>query len=620
MSYRTRLGGELRAEDAGSRVTLAGWVARRRDHGGLVFVDLRDSAGLVQLVFDPADQPEAHATAHELRNEFVVQVEGVVAPRSAETINPKLPTGQVEVRADRLTVLARAGVLPFQLDEDGVDESLRLHHRYLDLRRDRMRHNIWTRFKLTQTIRRHMEDNGFWELETPILYKSTPEGAREFVVPTSSHPGKFYALPQSPQTFKQLYAISGFERYYQIAKCFRDEATRADRTQEFTQLDIEMAFLEPDELFSLLEELLGEGVARGAGRRAGDAVPADELGRGDAALRLGQARPAVRLRDRRRHRRAARHRVQGVRRRDRGRRRRPRVRRAGRARVLAQGLRRPGRVRQDVGRQGRRLAAGDGRRDPLADRQVPVAGGAGRDRRRGRRGRAATRSSWWPTREEAAVRVLGPLRLHLGERLGLVGDGWQFLWVTGFPMFEWLPDENRWKAAHNPFSAPAPEFLETFDADPPAARSCQYDLVLNGNEIGGGSIRNHRPEVQRRIFELLGITEERAEQNFSFLLRALSMGAPPHGGIAFGLDRLAMLLAGRRLAARGGRLPQGPGRRRPADRRTQRGLGGAADRGRAARRRAADVKNGGPDPVPRSGPRTASACACTARSAARPTA
>jgi aspartyl-tRNA synthetase len=201
MSYRTRLGGDLRAKDAGSRVTLAGWVATTRDHGGLVFVDLRDAGGVVQIVLDPADQPEAHATAHELRNEYVVQVEGVVEPRAADRINPKLATGQVEVRADRLTVLARAGVLPFQLDEDGVDESLRLHHRYLDLRRDRMRHNIWTRFKLTQTIRRHMEDNGFWELETPILYKSTPEGAREFVVPTSSHPGKFYALPQSPQTF-----------------------------------------------------------------------------------------------------------------------------------------------------------------------------------------------------------------------------------------------------------------------------------------------------------------------------------------------------------------------------------------------------------------------------------
>jgi aspartyl-tRNA synthetase len=542
MSYRTRLGGELRAEDAGSRVTLAGWVARRRDHGGLVFVDLRDSAGLVQLVFDPTDQPEAHATAHELRNEFVVQVEGVVAPRSAETINPKLPTGQVEVRADKLTVLARAGVLPFQLDEDGVDESLRLHHRYLDLRRDRMRHNIWTRFKLTQTIRRHMEDNGFWELETPILYKSTPEGAREFVVPTSSHPGQFYALPQSPQTFKQLYAISGFERYYQIAKCFRDEATRADRTQEFTQLDIEMAFLEPDELFALLEalwvkvwrEVLGVELER----------PFQRISWDEATLRYGSDKPDLRfgceIADVTDALRGTEFKAfAGV------------IDGGG----VVRGFAAPGALefsRKDFDDLvefaktwgGKGVAwlqvTGGEIRSPIAkflsqaelDGIVAAVGAAEGDT-----------IFLVADAEEAAVRVLGALRLHLGERLGLIGDGWRFVWVTGFPMFEWLPDEKRWKAAHNPFSAPAPEFLETFDADPPAARSCQYDLVLNGNEIGGGSIRNHRPEVQRRIFELLGISEERAEQNFSFLLRALSMGAPPHGGIAFGLDRLAMLLA-----------------------------------------------------------------------------
>ena len=302
MAYRTRLGGDLRAADVGERVTVAGWVDGRRDHGGLVFIDLRDRGGIVQLVADP-DQAEAHAAAHELRNEFVVQAEGVVTPRSPETVNPKLPTGEVEIRIDRLRVLSRAPALPFQLDDDNVDESLRLHHRYLDLRREPMRRALHTRFRLTQIIRRHMEDNDFWELETPILYKSTPEGAREFLVPTSSRPGSFYALPQSPQTYKQLYVISGFERYYQIARCFRDEATRADRTQEFTQLDIEMAFMEPDELFELLEALFARIWGELLDEQLADAVSAHDLGRGHPALRLRQARPALRRRDRRRHRR-----------------------------------------------------------------------------------------------------------------------------------------------------------------------------------------------------------------------------------------------------------------------------------------------------------------------------
>ena len=387
MSYRTRLGGDLRAADAGTPRDPRG-LGRR---GGATTAAWCSSTcatrgGLVQLVFDPADQPEAHATRTSCATSSSSRSRAWSRRASPRRSTRSCATGQVEVRADRLTVLARAGVLPFQLDEEGVDESLRLHHRYLDLRRDRMRHNIWTRFKLTQTIRRHMEDNGFWELETPILYKSTPEGAREFVVPTSSHPGKFYALPQSPQTFKQLYAISGFERYYQIAKCFRDEATRADRTQEFTQLDIEMAFLEPDELFSLLEELWAKVWREVLGVEL--ATPFRRMSWDEATLRYGSDKPDLRfgceIADVTDALRGTEFKAfggviegGGVVRGFAG---------AGRAGVLAQGLRRPGRVRQDVGRQGRRLAAGDGRRDPLADRQVPVAGGAGRDRRRDRRG------------------------------------------------------------------------------------------------------------------------------------------------------------------------------------------------------------------------------------------
>jgi aspartyl-tRNA synthetase len=542
VGYRTRLGGELRADDAGQRVTLSGWVATRRDHGGLAFVDLRDRGGVVQLVFDPDDSAEAHAAAHELRNEFVIQVEGMVAPRSPENVNPKLATGHVEVRVDSLTLLNRSAVLPFQLDEENVDESLRMHHRYLDLRRERMRHNLETRFRLTQIIRRHMEENEFWELETPILYKSTPEGAKEFLVPTSSRPGQFYALPQSPQTFKQLYAIAGYERYYQIARCFRDEATRADRTQEFTQLDIEVAFLVPDELFGLLEDMFARiwRELRGVDLE----TPFPRMSWDEATLRYGSDKPDLRfgaeISDVTDLLAASEFKAfRGV------------VDGGG----VVRGLAVPGAgefSRKDFddlvefakGWGGKGVAwlqvqAGGEIRSPIAKflSEAELSGiveriGAGE----------GDTVFLVADGEEAAVRVLGPLRLHLGERLGLIEPGWRFVWVTDFPMFEWLPDEGRWKASHNPFSAPAPG-SEEFWTDPAAARSYQYDLVLNGNEIGGGSIRNHRPETQSKVFELIGISAERAEENFSFLLRALSMGAPPHGGIAFGLDRLAMLVA-----------------------------------------------------------------------------
>jgi aspartyl-tRNA synthetase len=544
MSWRTHLGGDLRAGDEGTRVTLAGWVARRRDHGGLVFVDLRDQAGRVQLVFNPDEHPEAHAAAHDLRAEYVVQAEGVVRARAPETVNPKLATGRVEVHVERLEVLATAPVLPFQLDDDGVDETLRLRHRYLDLRRDEMRHNLWVRFKLGQTIRRFLEERGFWELETPILYKSTPEGAREFLVPTSSHPGRFYALPQSPQTYKQLYVISGYERYYQIARCFRDEATRADRTAEFTQLDMELGFVEPDELFELIEglfaavwlEVLGEELP----------LPFPRMTHDEAMLRYGSDKPDTRfgceIADVTEHLRETGFKAfRGV------------VDAGG----VVRGFAVPGAMdfsRKDFdglvefarGWGGKGVAwlqveAGGEVRSPIA--KFLAAGEMDAIV-------AATGAEEGDTvllvadAAEAAARVLGPLRLHLGERLGLVGEGWNFLWITGFPMFEWVAEEGRWKAAHNPFSAPEPEFEADFESDPPAARARQYDLVLNGNEVGGGSIRNHRPEVQQRVFRLLGISEQAAEEKFSFLLRALEMGAPPHGGIAFGLDRLTMLLAG----------------------------------------------------------------------------
>ncbi len=545
MTYRTHLGGDIRAADEGTRVTLAGWVARRRDHGGLVFVDLRDAAGLVQLVFHPESHPEAHAAAGDLRNEFVIQVDGVVARRDAEAVNPKLPTGEVEVSVERLELLARAAVLPFQLDEDGVDETLRLRHRYLDLRRDVMRRNIHARFVLTQTIRRHLEDNGFWELETPILYKSTPEGAKEFLVPASSHPGQFYALPQSPQTFKQMYVIAGYERYYQIARCFRDEATRADRSAEFTQLDLEMAFGSRDQLFTLMEALWAKVWLNVAGIEI--PTPFRRMTWDEAQLRYAMDKPDLRfgceiadLSDALRGTEFNAFRgvldAGGV------------VR--GFAAPGAQGFSRKDFddlvtfARTWGGKGVAWLKVGDGGavESPIAKfltehELAAITSGVG----------ASPGDTVFLVADEvgAAVRVLGPLRLHLGEKLDLIDRSrFEFLWVTGFPMFEWLPEENRWKAAHHPFTSPAPEFMESFDSDPAAARSQQYDMVLNGNEVGGGSIRIHNQDVQRRVFSLLGISAEEAEEKFSFLLRALSMGAPPHGGIAYGIDRLVMVLTG----------------------------------------------------------------------------
>ena len=570
MGYRTRLGGDLRADDAGQRVTLSGWVATRRDHGGLAFVDLRDRSGIVQLVFDPDEGAEAHAAAHELRNEFVIQVEGVVAPRSPENVNPKLATGHVEVRVDTLTLLNRSAVLPFQLDEENVDESLRMHHRYLDLRRERMRHNLETRFRLTQIIRRHMEEHEFWELETPILYKSTPEGAKEFLVPTSSRPGQFYALPQSPQTFKQLYAIAGYERYYQIARCFRDEATRADRTQEFTQLDIEMAFLVPDELFGLLEAMFAR--IWGELRDVELETPFPRMSWDEATLRYGSDKPDLRfgaeISDVTDLLAATEFKAfRGV------------VDGGG----VVRGLAVPGAgefSRKDFddlvefakGWGGKGVAwlqvqGGGEIRSPIA-KFLSEAELAGIVQRIGA-GEGDT-VFLVADGEEAAVRVLGPLRLHLGERLGLIEQGWRFLWVTDFPMFEWLPDEGRWKASHNPFSAPAPGFEEFWTRSRrgpllpvrPGAERQRDRRRLDPQSSPGDAGQGVRAAGHLR----------RAGGGELLLpaARALDGSAAPRWHRV--RARPAGDAGGRgRLSAGGDRLPERPGRRRSAHRRSRPG-------------------------------------------------
>ncbi|HET8743241.1 MAG TPA: aspartate--tRNA ligase [Gaiella sp.] len=535
MSWRDLMCGELRREHVGRSLTLAGWVARRRDHGGLVFVDLRDHTGVTQLVVNPERSPAAAELAGELRNEFVVQAHGEVVARSAETVNPRMETGEVELAVDDLVVISRSTPLPFQLDEENVDETLRLRYRWLDLRRDKLQRNLRLRARMVGIIRRRMEAAGFLDIQTPILYKSTPEGARDFVVPSRLHRGRFFALPQSPQTLKQLTMIAGFDRYYQIAICFRDEDLRADRVQEITQLDVELSFPDREELFGLMEETfaaiwrecLGIEIERPwprmtyaeADRRFGTDKPdtrfdleledATELTHGSEFGVFARA-DAVRFL------------------------RVPRL--FSRAEVAALEE-----VVKERGAKGLAYVAreeGGELRSPIAkflsDREVEgLAIEPGET--------LLFAADTWPV----TSRVLGHLRLHLAGELGLIDeDAFTFLWVTDFPMFEWDEEEERWTAVHHPFTRPTDEWRDRFDEDPGSAIANAYDIVVNGNELGGGSFRIHEPDIQARVFGLLALTEEQQRAQFGFLLDALAMGAPPHGGIALGIDRMTMVLAG----------------------------------------------------------------------------
>ena len=532
-AWRELRGSSLRAVDAGRRLRLAGWVATRRDHGGLVFIDLRDEEGLVQIVVNPEQAPAAAEVAHGLRNEFVIAVGGIVVSRSPETVNELMATGAIELQADELEVVSRSTPLPFQLDEEGVDETLRIRYRWLDLRRERMQRNIRTRAKLVSIIRSEMEGEGFVEIETPIMAKPTPEGARDFLVPTRLQPGRFFALPQSPQIYKQLLVISGFERYYQIARCFRDEDLRADRLQELTQLDVEMAFPDREYLFALVETIITRiwRDCRGLDLER----PFPRLSWEEADLRYGSDKPDLRfgleIEDATEVTRGSAFRVFAD---------APAVRFLRVPRELSRGeLDKLEELARRFGARGLAYLVFGGKggpRSPIAKYLGPA--------ELGRFDSPPGHTVLFAADEPAMVsRVLGTLRLHLGRELDLIdSQAWRFLWVTDFPMFEWDEERERWDAVHHPFTRPTPEGAALLDSDPAAAKAIAYDLVGNGIELAGGSFRIHEPELQAKVFDLLRISPAEQRSKFGFLLDALSMGAPPHGGIASGIDRLSMAL------------------------------------------------------------------------------
>jgi aspartyl-tRNA synthetase len=534
MTWRTHMAGDPRKELVGERLTLAGWAARRRDHGGLVFIDLRDRTGLTQLVINPELSPAAAELAHEVRNEFVLRAEGTLVARSAETVNPTMPTGEVELQVDDLQIVSRSTPLPFQLDEENVDETLRLRYRWLDLRREKLQRNITLRAQMVGIIRREMEAAGFLDIQTPILFKPTPEGARDFVVPARLQKGRFYALPQSPQILKQLSMVAGFDRYYQIAICFRDEDLRADRVQEITQLDVEMSFPDQELLFATMEQMYARIWREALGIEIDTPFP--RMTFAEADRRFGTDKPDTRfeleLEDATEVTRASEFGVfagaEAV--------RFLRVPQAFSRSDLARLLE----LAKEWGAKGLAYLV----YDEEGEVRSPIAKFLSQDELARFRSDPGTTvlfaADAWPT----TSRVLGALRTHLGHELGLVDeDAFTFLWVYDFPMFERDDDAGRWTAVHHPFTRPTDEWKERFHEDPEHALAHAYDLVVNGNELGGGSFRIHEPEIQAKVFDLLGMDEEEQRSKFGFLLDALSMGAPPMGGIALGIDRMTMVLA-----------------------------------------------------------------------------
>jgi len=544
---RSHYCGQVNEKLLGQEVTVAGWVHRRRDHGGVIFVDLRDREGLLQIVFDP-DAAAVFREAERLRNEFVVRVKGTVRARPPGTVNAHLASGQVELLARELELLNRSEPLPFQLDEQ-VGEEVRLRYRYLDLRREVMSQRLRLRHRITRAMRSYLDAHGFVDIETPMLTKATPEGARDYLVPSRTHPGKFFALPQSPQIFKQLLMIAGFDRYYQIVRCFRDEDLRADRQPEFTQLDVETSFLAREDIMGLMEGLMRHLFKEVLNVTLPDPFP--RLSYAEAMRRYGSDKPDLRIaleltdvadlvRDcdfkvfvapaSSAQGRVAALRVPGG-----GAMPRSQIDEctAYVARYGAKGL---AYIKVNEAARGR-----EGLQSPI----VKFLSDAALKGILERTGATDNDLIFFGADEARVVNdSLGALRLKIGQELKLQSPGWQPLWVIDFPMFEWDPDQKRWAAMHHPFTAPKNDDAAVLRAAPAAALAKAYDMVLNGSEIGGGSVRIHRQEMQSTVFELLGIEAAEAQKKFGFLLDALKFGAPPHGGIAFGLDRLAMLMAG----------------------------------------------------------------------------
>ncbi len=546
--YRTQTCGGLRGTDAGKAAVVAGWVHSRRDHGGLLFFDLRDRFGLTQVVVNPQENPALAATAHTLKSEDVVRVEGQVRARPAGTRNERLPTGEIEVTATGITVLSRAAPLPFEIDLAGkskVAEETRLAHRYLDLRRGQMQGNLALRHKTAIAIRKFLDAEGFLEIETPFLYKSTPEGAREFLVPSRTNPEHFYALPQSPQVFKQVLMMAGMDRYFQIVKCFRDEDLRADRQPEFTQLDLEMSFVHQDDILDLIERLVAHVFRETKGIEV--PLPLRRIPYREAMDRWGSDKPDLRfgmeIRDVTDLARGAAFKVFS-----------DTAAKGGVVKALAVsgGAARYGRAQVDklaekavaLGAKGLAWAKIEptGWTGPIAKFFDGPSQKAFSEKAGAKEGDLLlfAADAW-----EKACAVLGGLRLHIAGEMDLVDRStFALAWVVEFPMFFRSETEGKWVAGQHPFTATHPDDIPRMESDPGSVRSLQHDLVINGNEIGGGSVRIHDWEMQKKTFGILGLDEKRARELFGFLLDALQSGAPPHGGIALGLDRFVALLAG----------------------------------------------------------------------------
>jgi aspartyl-tRNA synthetase len=536
--------GSLTRADVGKRVKLQAWVARRRDLGGLVFLWLRDRSGIAQVVVRPEEAPEVAAALEPVRGEWVVEVAGRVAARTPDMVNPKMATGEVEVVAERATVLSKCDPLPYSLDAHAeANEDLRLKYRFLELRRPEVQEKIVLRHRITHEVRSYFDDQGFVEVETPILTKSTPEGARDYLVPSRVHRGEFYALPQSPQLFKQLLMISGFEKYLQIARCFRDEDLRADRQPEFTQIDLEMSFSTEEDVYALVEGLFARVFPIvGVHPR----TPFRRLRHAEAIARYGVDRPDLRFGAE----------IQDV----------TDAARESSFKVFAKAAAEGGAVRGLVvpggaatSRSQTDLWGEAAKRHGLpglltlkrSDGQIAFTvkeGLTAADRERLaaalglREGDLAVLAAGAP---DVVSTALGALRLELARQRGWIPENrWEFVWVTDFPLLEWHAEDGRWYSTHHPFTSPDPRDLERLESDPGSVHALAYDVVLNGTELGGGSIRIHDPEIQSRVFRVLGIGEEEARSRFGFLLDALRLGAPPHGGLALGLDRLVMLMTG----------------------------------------------------------------------------